>query len=76
MLHIGNLDALWEMGLKFEENFDVTLLDPIIKRFGVKSRTQALIFWQWIRYITDVFVLQRAGNANLGMSNLFTAGFY
>ena len=22
LLHIGNLDALWEMGLKFEESFD------------------------------------------------------
>jgi len=34
------------------------------------------VFWQWIRYVTNEFVLQNGGNANLGVSNIFTAGFY
>lgn len=30
----------------------------------------------WIRYVTYNFVLQNGDNANIGVSNLFTAGFY
>ncbi len=45
-------------------------------RFGLESISQTLVFWQWIRYVTNDFVLQRGGNANLGVANLFTNGFY
>ena len=35
-----------------------------------------MAFWFWIRYIAFDFVLQRGGNANLGVANVFTSGFY
>jgi hypothetical protein len=76
LLHIGNLDDLWAMGLAFEEDFDPLFLEPIRARFGLDSTAQTLVFWQWIRYMASEFVLQRGGNANLGMANIFTAGFY
>lgn len=45
-------------------------------RFGLESIAQTEVFWYWIRYVTNDFVLQRGGNANLGVSNIFTSGFY
>lgn len=47
-----------------------------MKRFGLETIPQTLVFWHWIRYVAFDFVLQRGGNANLGVANLFTNGFY
>ncbi len=55
---------------------DTKLLEPIMKRFGLETIPQTLVFWHWIRYVAFDFVLQRGGNANLGVTNLFTNGFY
>ena len=45
-------------------------------RFGLRSQAEALVFWRWIVYFTNEFVLQNHGNGHLGLANIFTSGFY
>lgn len=48
----------------------------MIVYFKLVDVPQAKVFWEWIKYITNVFVLQNKKNEHLGLSTLFSRGMY
>lgn len=76
LLHIGNLDQLWEWGTAFDNTKDEAYLQLIGNRFKLPTKQHTHVFWEWLKYLTHKFVLQEAGNAKLGISTLFAQGFY
>ena len=45
LLHIGNLDAIWELGKKFDATLSIDYLVAIQNRLKLDDHGQALVIW-------------------------------
>ena len=74
MLHIGNLDQLWEWGTNYDKGWDEDGLKKIAERLKLSNTTQADVVWDWLKYMAFKFVRQEQEIDRLGVANLFTQG--
>ena len=51
LMHIGNLDQIWEWGINFDEGTDQDGLEKITKRLKLENVTQTKVVWSWLKYL-------------------------
>jgi len=51
LLHIGNLDRLWEWGTNYDNDEDESGMDKIRDRLKLDNSTQAKVVWEWLKYM-------------------------
>lgn len=62
LLHIGNLDQVWQWGTQYNQAIDPDGMKKIAKRLHLVNETQAELVWAWLQYLHQDFVLQQQNN--------------
>lgn len=75
-MHIGNLDQIWEWGTNYDMDYDLEGMAKIQRRLKLQNETQAIVVWEWLKYLANTFVKQKDKTEKLGLANLFTQGLY
>jgi hypothetical protein len=79
LLHAGNLNYSFIIGMKYEETQDLDDLQPIKDRFGCDSLEQARVLWKYILYMSQEFTYHKSTGGkkgHLGIGTFAPQTFY
>lgn len=65
LVHKGNVYDIFKAGKQYDENKDDAFLEPLIERFGLKDSKQALVLYEYLKYLGDEFLPSKAYNGSI-----------
>jgi len=72
LLHVGNQQFIFTLGLEFDADFEknqqynLTILQPIMDRFSLTSLQHAHVVWKYLQYFETEFILKESIGGNKG----------
>lgn len=73
LLHVGNLQFIFEEGEKFELTNNLNDLQGIKDRFHLESLQQAHVFYEYLNFMVEEFGCQKSANGTSGQAFISSA---
>ena len=66
LLHVGNLDFIFQAGARYENSSDITKFEGVRQRFHLVTLQQAHVFYSYLNYMVEEFAAQKSSNGTSG----------
>ena len=70
LIHKGNIYDIFIYGKKYDETKDESSLEPLVSRFGLKNIRQAVVLYEYLKYLGDEFITSKQYGGNIEIATL------